>query len=65
MAFTLMYDQLEYEISDGDASRLEDLDQGRMPFGPRIFSFDQRGVPGTVLISVGTGIPITLVTNDD
>lgn len=67
MAYVLLYNQIEYELTDGDASRLEHLYSSGKPFGPQLFSFGPGGMRGggTAIIAIGTGIPLTLHTGDD
>lgn len=44
MSYVLLYNQIEYELNDGDASRLEQLYSSGKPFGPQLFSFGSRGM---------------------
>ena len=65
MAFTLSYNGSTYEISDGDAGRIEELYKSKQAFGPELFTFNEESRGGTIFIAVGTGIPLALHTGDD
>jgi hypothetical protein len=65
MAFSLSYNGLDYQVSEADGERLQDSYDSGKPFGPQRFAFTPLGRDGTVVIVIGTGIPLTLDTNDD